>query len=171
MKFIPKMNYVFDQIAKLLFIIIVLLVFIAAITRKIGFPIAWSIESASLLFGWVVFLGADMALRANGHIGIDYITSKFPVKLQRVILIINYLMMLVFLVIICGYGVFLCIVNVERQLDIIPISNSFATACVPFGSLLMSITIIRKIISLIKREDLNKKFNSYNFIKGEEEAC
>lgn len=167
MKLIQIVNFLFDQLAKLLFIFIIVLVFIAALTRKLGAPVAWSIETAKLLFGWVVFLGADMALRQNGHIGIDFVTNKIPVKLQRIIMIMNYIAILLFLGIITGYGIKLCIINFERQLDIIPISNSYATLSVPFGCLLMSITVVRKLIMIFKGEDLNKKIEELKFNKGE----
>src|SRR3546814_6107426 len=58
--------------------VIVFLVFIAGVMRWFGEPLIWSVDLAQLLFVWVSFLGADMALRKRAHIGIDYLVRRLP---------------------------------------------------------------------------------------------
>ncbi|MBN1498911.1 MAG: TRAP transporter small permease [Spirochaetes bacterium] len=170
MKFIIILNDTFDKLARVLFFFIIGFVFFAALARWFGFPVAWSMDLAQVLFGWVIFLGADHTLRENGHIGIDYVINKFPDKYKRMIMIINYLMILAFLAVIAGYGVYLCILNAERRFDILQISYSFATASVPAGCFLMFITVIRKLVSLFKGEDLNKKLSHYVSPEGDDKC-
>lgn len=170
MKFIIILNSTFDKLAKAMFFFIIGFVFFAALARWFGFPVAWSMDLAQVLFGWVIFLGADHTLRENGHIGIDYVINKFPDKMKRLILVINYMMILVFLGIIVGYGIYLCILNMERRFDILQISYSYATASVPVGCFLMFITVIRKLISLLKGDDMNKKLSHSTSEEGAEKC-
>lgn len=135
-------------------IFIVLLVFIAALVRWIGFPIAWSIDAAQLLFGWVVFLGADIALKNDSHIGVDMIVNKLPFKARKIIKIINYICIQVFLLIIIYYGVDLSIQNYERLFNTLRISYSYATISVPVGCSLMFLTMCQKLINaVVEKED------------------
>ncbi len=60
-----------EILSKLLFGIIVSLVFVASIGRWIGYPIPWAVDMAQLLFIWVCFFGANQALRRNQHMGVD----------------------------------------------------------------------------------------------------
>ncbi len=46
---------------------LIMLVFIAAVLRWFGIGVAWSMDMAQLLFAWVCFIGADLALRQNKH--------------------------------------------------------------------------------------------------------
>lgn len=157
MNFMHRLNGVFDFISKLFFFLIIVFVFFAALVRWIGYPVAWSIDIAQILFGWVVFLGADSTLRRNGHIGMGLFVEKLNLKNQRYIMIFNYILIEVFLGVMVVYGTYLCYINTERLFNAIQISYSYATASVPFGCALMFITVARKLISLIKGEELNKE--------------
>jgi TRAP-type C4-dicarboxylate transport system permease small subunit len=38
-------------------------------------PPSWSVDMAQLLFIWVCFIGADLAMQKDRHIGVDLLTS------------------------------------------------------------------------------------------------
>ena len=69
-------------VAAILFLIIVSLVFIAAITRKLGAPIQWTMDVTQLLFAWLSFLSGDIALRNGVLPGLDMVVLKMPKKVQ-----------------------------------------------------------------------------------------
>lgn len=127
--------------------LLVVLVFVAAALRYLGFPIVWSVDLAQLLFVWVVFLGADRALQTNNHIGVDFFVNYLPKKLKKIIYILHYLIILIFLSGIIYYGFDLTIRNTARNFNTLGISYSYATAGVPIGCLLMFRTIIYKFIN------------------------
>lgn len=134
--------------------LIVLLVFTAAVVRWVGFPVAWSIDVAQLLFGWVVFLGADIALKNDSHIGVDMIVNKFPFKIRKTIKIINYLCIQAFLLVIIYYGINLSIQNYERLFNTLKLSYSYATVSVPIGCALMFLTMCGKLKkAVVEKED------------------
>lgn len=132
-------------ITNALMIGVVLFVFTAAVMRWAGYPLAWSVEFGTLLFVWVIFLGANRALRENRHIGVDFFTQRMPDKLRSVVEISMMVIMIGFLLFIFYYGVLLCIENSSRLISNLPLSYSWVTAAVPTGCLLMTITLIVKI--------------------------
>lgn len=129
---------------------LILLVFLAAVLRFFGIDMSWSTDLAQLTFAWVCFVGADLALARNKHMGVDMLIERFSAKAQNIIRLVNSILILGFLIFVFIYGVNLCIVNSQRSFQTLPISYSYATASAPFGSALMSITLVRQIIQYIK---------------------
>lgn len=145
---ISRIKAVETTVAAILLTAIVVLVFFAALFRWFGFPVAWSIDIAQLFFGWVVFLGADVALKNDAHIGVDMILIRLPFKARRNLMIVIYCAIMVFLALITYHGFNLVVDNRERLFNTLPVSYSFATASVPTGCLLMIVTVIWKLKNL-----------------------
>ena len=140
-----------DKVARILLGLIIMLVFLAATCRWIGYPIVWSVDIAQLLFGWVVFFGADMALRNNSHIGIDMLINHLPQKIRRGIILFHYFLICAFLCLIAVYGFYLSFMNYQRTFNSITLSYSYATVSVPIGCVLMLISMVSKINSLLRK--------------------
>lgn len=62
-----------ESFVKLFLVSITLLVFVSAITRTFKYPLNWATDVSLLLFAWVIFLGADMALRNTNLVSVDII--------------------------------------------------------------------------------------------------
>jgi TRAP-type C4-dicarboxylate transport system permease small subunit len=131
-------------------VLLILLVFVAALFRSSGIDITWSVDIAQMLFAWTTFLGADLALHKHKHIGVDLLVNSLPNTVQRMILFVLYLLMLSFLGMIVFYGARLSIVNYQRFLYTLPISYSFVTAAGPVGCLLMSATVCSHIVDFFR---------------------
>ncbi len=116
------------------------LVFVAAVSRAFGAPVLWAIDIAMLLFIWCAFLGADAALRSHQHILIDTLVRLLPQRLQRVLLITHWSIMVAFLVTLVVLGTQLTLLNVQRPMGDTDISYAYVTAAVPVGALLMALT-------------------------------
>ena len=129
---------------------VVFFVFTAAVMRWAGYPLAWSVEFGTLLFVWVIFLGANRALRENRHIGVDFFTKRMPDKVRFFVELCTMVVMIAFLLFIFYYGVLLCIENSARLISNLPVSYSWVTAAVPTGSLLMTITLLVKFKQTVK---------------------
>lgn len=132
-------------ITNVLMVGVVIFVFAAAAMRWVGSPIAWSVEFAQFLFVWVIFLGANRALREERHIGVDFFTKKLSRKFQGVLEIIVLGLVMLFLGYLTYYGTLLSLENSLRRIGNIPLSYSFVTMAVPVGSILMIATIISKL--------------------------
>lgn len=161
-----KIKKLEEQVAQLFIVFIVLLVFTAALSRWFKIPIAWAIDMSQLLFGWVVFLGADLAMDQGRHVGVEILSSKLPLKFQKLLTLLWNVILIIFLLVCVYYGTQLCLDNSARKFNTMRISYSYLTAAVPVGSLLMIRTLVDKSVVLIKELKAGKLF-----IKEGEEKC
>lgn len=131
---------------KVFLIFIVTLVFVAASTRYAGYPINWSVDIALCLFAWCTFLSADVAMRNNKLMKVDFLVRKLSSKNQDLIEIFNLVIIAVFLLALIGFGLWLSYTTRFRTFQGIPwFSYTWVTLSVPVGSALMLITTINKI--------------------------
>jgi len=139
-----------EAVVQVFLVAITFLVFGSAIFRTMGRPLNWATDLSLLLVAWTIFLGADMTLRNVGLVRVDMVTKRFSPQGQKIILLIWFGIMLVFLAALIRYGVPLAIESSKRLFQTLGISYSWATISVPAGSLSMMITIILKMLDLIK---------------------
>ena len=126
--------------------ILALLVFAAAMGRTLYYPLNWAMDAATFLFAWTVFLGADAAMRMDRLFCLEVITGKLSPKAQLYLKIINYAIIVVFLLGMIGYGSWLSYTTRLRTFQGIPgFSYTWVTLSVPFGCALMLITAVLKI--------------------------
>jgi TRAP-type C4-dicarboxylate transport system permease small subunit len=128
-----------------------LLVFLAAVGRTSYYPLNWAMDAATFLFAWTVFLGADAAMRKDRLFSIELITSRLPQKAQLYIKFVNYIIIVIFLVGMIGYGLWLSYTTRLRTFQGIPgFSYTWVTLSVPIGCALMLITAILKIKTFLR---------------------
>ncbi|MDR2601709.1 MAG: TRAP transporter small permease [Spirochaetaceae bacterium] len=133
---------------------ITFLVFISAVARTAGSPLNWAQDVSLLLFAWVVFLAADLALRKADFVRVDMLVRFLPVKTQKFLYYFMYSLAIVFLLILVIYGFPLSASNAKRLFQTLGISYSWATLSVPVGSIFLIITITLKLISRFKEKEI-----------------
>jgi TRAP-type C4-dicarboxylate transport system permease small subunit len=122
------------------------LIFLAAATRYMGYPINWSVDMAVCLFAWCTFLGGDVAMRNNKLMNVDFFISKLSGKNKNFIELINLFIILIFLAALIGFGAWLSYTTRFRTFQGIPgFSYTWVTLSVPVAGALMVITTILKI--------------------------
>jgi TRAP-type C4-dicarboxylate transport system permease small subunit len=136
--------------------VITFLVFLSAIARlpAVNHPLNWAQDFSLLLFAWVVFLGADLALRKAEFVRVDMLVMRFPQGVQKFLYYFFYVVIIVFLAVLIRYGIPLCISNQKRLFQTLGITYSWATASVPIGSFLLIITVILKLIAHWKDKEI-----------------
>ena len=153
MKLIVKIE---EYFVVALLAILILLVFFAAVFRWFGVSVAWSVDIAQMLFVWVCFIGSDLALRQNKHVGLYILTQKLPPVVQNFLALVLNFLMLAFCAVVAYFGTLLAIQNYQRLFNTLPISYSFVTIAAAVGCLLMATTILRRIYqnisNFIKRD-------------------
>jgi len=131
--------------------ILSLLVFTAAVGRTLHYPLNWAMDAATFLFAWAVFLGADAAMRLDRLFCIEVITMKLSRNAQLYLKVINYIIIIMFLVGMIVYGSWLSYTTRLRTFQGIPgFSYTWVTLSVPFGCALMLITAILKIKTFVR---------------------
>lgn len=52
--------------------------------------LTWTVEVTGLLFVWLIFLGAVMAMRDYGHLGVDLLVAQLPRIGQKILFTLTY---------------------------------------------------------------------------------
>lgn len=129
-------------------------VFINVVLRYLfGSGIAASEELSRLLFVWLIFMGATLAIGRSSHIGFDLIQRKLPEKLRILCVIISHSFML--------YALYLFLEGSWKQYNIgwninstvmkYPLAFLYSTGL--FASIGMGFYIIRNLILIILRNE------------------
>lgn len=75
--------------------VMVVMVFGNVVLRYLfGSGIASAEEISRLMFVWLVFLGATLALRQHKHLGLELVQAHLPIPLRRACAIISHLLIL-----------------------------------------------------------------------------
>ena len=115
---------------------IVVLVAVAAVSRKMGSPIIWSLEVSTALFVWLVVLCVDIAMQQNRHFGLSLLHDNLRPGLRRYVEIANIVVIMLLL----GYLFYYAVINVplmhKRMLGALQIPKSYIHLALPVGILL-----------------------------------
>lgn len=131
----------------------VLLIFTAGIARLLLHPMNWAIDVATCLFAWSCFLSADIAWRENKLMNVDVLIRTLSDRTQRRLRLLNYGILIAFLVYLIGFGLWLSYTTRARSFQGIPgFSYTWVTLSVPVGSLGLLATTILKLRRDLKGE-------------------
>lgn len=115
---------------------IVVLVAVAAISRKFGSPIIWSLEVSTALFVWLVVLAVDIAMQQNRHFGLSLILDNVPPVARRWIELINMAVVALLLLYLLYYATINVPLMHKRMLGALQIPKSFIHLAIPVGIVL-----------------------------------
>ncbi|WP_369018279.1 TRAP transporter small permease [Thermatribacter velox] len=150
-----KLMEILDRIeiivSQALLFVIVSLVFVSAVLRYVGHPVNWTNALASGLFVWLIYIGADRALRRNRHIGMSFLVERLSEKTKNLVEIITTSSIIVFLIIVSHLGMRLVLANTGRVFEeIFFLSYSVVAVAIPIGTTLMTLTLLSQIALKIK---------------------
>ena len=126
--------------------LLLIVVFINVCARYVfQIGITWAEEFSMLLFAWVVFLGAYLALRKKSHLALTFIIKRLPEKFMRAnrIFILTATFVLLFVVFIGGIGFVKNAYTLGQKTPLLGISASWAYASIPVSSGLMLLEIVK----------------------------
>lgn len=92
---VPRLERTVEYLMALALAVMVVLVFGNVLMRYLfnsGFAAAE--ELARLMFVWLIFLGAILALRHHGHLGVEMLQARLPRPLRRACAVLSHLLML-----------------------------------------------------------------------------
>ena len=133
-------------VAMALLVIIVVLVFVAAIMRFFDTPLIWSVDMAQLLFIWLCMIGATRAMRQKGHLGIDLVVRHLPHRVRLGVEFAVSLLILGFFALLAIEGTKLTLLNQQRQFGDSGLSYGWVTAAVPVGCVLIGIALVYNMV-------------------------
>jgi TRAP-type C4-dicarboxylate transport system permease small subunit len=98
-----------------------------------------------MLLAWTAFLGADIAWRSGQLVGIDIVTRRLPEKLQTLVQLLIYVVVLCALVLMVVYGLRLSWTERLRKYQSIPVPYSLVTLSLVIAALSMALSTVLKI--------------------------
>ena len=136
---------------------VTILSILGVIFRSAGSALTWNEELMRWLLVSLAYIGASVGMRTKNHIGIEFFLTRLKFKVQRIVLVIGYIAIVVFLIIVLVYG-FQVALNARRQLgSIVRIPMIYVKMNVPLGSLLMLIHILYLGAGIVReKSDLRK---------------
>ena len=108
-------------------------------------PLSWSEELVRYVFIWSVFLTAAIGFNLNSHISIDFLTTWYPPRLQRVVALVSWGCVILGVVVVFVLGMQL-IQSPSVWLQKSPameISMTVPYAAIPVGCVVMMVNILR----------------------------
>ncbi|MGI6417937.1 MAG: TRAP transporter small permease [Thermoguttaceae bacterium] len=141
----------FEEIAGgLLLVAMCLIGAVKVVSRYVlASPLAWTEELATILFAWLVFIGASLALKQNEHFAIDVIVNLLPLSMRRHLDMLRHFAVLLFCLLLIGYGTRLAVMNWHVATPMLEVSRGWVYLSVPFGGLLMLV----RTVQIIGRSD------------------
>jgi TRAP-type C4-dicarboxylate transport system permease small subunit len=92
---VPRAERTVEYLMALALSVMVVLVFGNVVLRYVfNSGIASAEEIARLMFVWLIFLGAILALRRHSHLGVELLQAILPPAVRRTCAIISHLLML-----------------------------------------------------------------------------
>lgn len=140
-------------VAGIFLVLMVLSIFTGGVARSLGHPLNWTIDAATCLFAWSCFLSADLAWRRNGLMALEIVTNRLSPEGQRYLRMLNYAIIMAFLLFLFVMGFYLSWVSRARSFNGIPwVSYSLVTMSLVVGSLLLLFTTTLKVAAELRGE-------------------
>lgn len=129
--------------------LLVVLVMVNVVARYVfGLGVLWAEEVSRLLFVWVVFLGAYIALCRRAHMAIVMVVDALPHMPRRLVRALGWGLVMVFLLVLAfsGYRLVASTLGFGRTTPILGISAAWAYMSVPVSAALMTLRALQEII-------------------------
>ncbi len=144
-------------LAGIAFTILVAVTFGGVIFRYLlSSPIMWAEEVQLWCFLWITFLGAGAAFRHGSHVAVEIVFDILPKNVQKVLTVVNYLIVMGILLYVCvlGFDLLALMTKIHKTTAILRVPMWFINSIVPVGCVLMMIsTTWDHYIRFIKKPD------------------
>jgi TRAP-type C4-dicarboxylate transport system permease small subunit len=143
-------------------IVLIVVVGYAVVMRYVfNSPPTWSQEASTLLFVWISFLGASLALQLKGHVTFDFIIDLFPGRVYNGAVLVKDVLTIAVLVL--GFLLGLRVVGetFRQFFQSIPVSFGFLYTALPLNFLIMVVHALDSLLehletTLIKKALIEK---------------
>lgn len=144
-------------LAGIAFTILVAVTFGSVIFRYLlSSPIMWAEEVQLWCFLWITFLGAGAAFRYGSHVAVEIVFDILPKNVQKVLTVINYLIVMGILLYVCilGFDLLGLMMKIHKTTAILRVPMWFINGIVPVGCITMMIsTTWDHYVRYIKKQD------------------
>ena len=94
-RFVPRAERLVEWLMALALAVMVVLIFGNVVLRYVfNTGLAWAEELSRLMFVWLIFLGAILALRRHAHLGVELLQARLPRPARRVCAVVSHFLIL-----------------------------------------------------------------------------
>ena len=111
-------------------------------SRLFGYPLAWGEEVARYSYVWLAFIGTSYVLLTREHIQINFFIHRLPQKAQKVILILESILMILSVILILPSAFYHSIEQWKNLSPAMELPTFFLYISFPIG---MSLSVVRLI--------------------------
>jgi len=130
---------------------LIFFIFISAILRLFKLSMSWYIDLAMLCLAWTAFLGADVAWREGQIIGIDLVTRRLPLRVQRAVELVVLIIIAATLVVIVIFGTRLAWTDRVSRYQSMPIPLALVTLSLVVAAFSMFFSTLQKIRNVLRQ--------------------
>jgi TRAP-type C4-dicarboxylate transport system permease small subunit len=146
-----------ELFASLLCAVLTVIVLFQVLFRyALHFPLDWAEELAMVIFQWVSFIGAGIAVRHRLHFHLDLLTRRFPEQWQKAtdLLASTAVLVVAYILIHVGIGMMNAVKFIN--LPVMHFSKAYVYLAIPAGGALMILyqipILVRQIRNLGRRQ-------------------
>ncbi|CAO3437859.1 TRAP transporter small permease [Azospirillum doebereinerae] len=99
-------------------------------------------EIARLMFVWLVFLGATLALRHQQHLGLEILQARLPARVRRACAVVAHLLMLYALWLFIEGSWMQLLIGMETRSTVLRFPMAFYAAAGFFPAIAMTLTVL-----------------------------
>lgn len=112
--------------------------------------LAWSEELAIYCLVWLTFLGAAYAMSLKAHIGVDFFTDLFPLRVRKIFFTLASIASIIFYLIMIVQGYDLVKQSMAQLSPVMRIPMGWVYAVIPISGLFLIINLIYLFTKEIK---------------------
>jgi len=144
----PRLERLVEWLMALALAIMVVLVFGNVVLRyAFNSGLAWAEEVARLMFVWLIFLGAILALRHHAHIGVEMLQQRLPRKARLACAVVSHLFMLYALWLFLQGSWNQTVIGLDTYSTVLRFPNAFMASagllCAASMTLLVAVNLVR----------------------------
>lgn len=147
---VAGLERVTEWIMALMLAVMVSLVFGNVVLRYVfNSGIVAAEEIARLMFVWLVFLGATLALRRNQHLGLDFLQARLPARVRRACAVVSHLLMLYALYLFVTGSWTQLLIGTQTYSTVLRFPMAFYAAAGFFPAIAMALTILANLWKIL----------------------
>lgn len=111
-------------------------------------PLVWTVELSRILFVWLTFIGAAVAVRDGVHVRVTLLVDLLPPAARRLLAHVNVILSLGFLALMMGLGNYWVYLSTGSKTPALNLPENWAVyGALPAGFALASYYALRRLIS------------------------
>ncbi|MBP0616136.1 TRAP transporter small permease [Jiella mangrovi] len=112
-------------------------------------PLIWTPDLAQLLFSWLIFVGAAIALRRNAHYNVDMLPPSWT-RLDAPLALVGFLVAAGVIYLLTVNGTVLAQLRMSGTIQSLGISRGWIFASIPVSGVLMALFSIEALVEMLK---------------------